>query len=445
MSNLINEEINRIREIMYGPINEDRATTLKKFFGGIDDALTKANLTDDAVKARLLDLQNTVPDEIFAKAKQYKREIKSEANALKAEIAKINNSKKYTDEVKKSKIQELEKQIKNKKKGIKEIDKRLNQYSGYLEGEAQAGLNVAKPPAPKAPTAKKPRAKKDATKKPDAEKPAAAKPDTPEQPKVTPEQTSTTLPTGEVIPHPPMNQPSKFSAWLKNRFVSTIAKYAVLFGAGAVGLGFLIKWLLSSPDKNKNCMGKLLEERRDKVFLRQPSTRRKSAYYLVIPDNPAISNEIKKIILEDRGGRFKALNAETKQEIGGWKFGDDCTLYLVYGTQDIPMFTSTASTPTPSPAPSPGQGRYRRCSGTYKKGCVSPKIAQLQACLRITPDQKWWDKTEQAVVAKFRKNVLTDAEIDQFCRSQSTPQPAPQPVTPPQPQQPTEVPQTEEF
>ena len=61
--------------------------------------------------------------------------------------------------------------------------------------------------------------------------------------------------------------------------------------------------------------------------------------------------------------------------------------------------------------------RYRNCDNviTYTKGCKTEKIKQLQTCLGLVPDGKFWEKTQAALVAKGYKNGFTDADIPKIC------------------------------
>ena len=108
-------------------------------------------------------------------------------------------------------------------------------------------------------------------------------------------------------------------------------------------------------------------------------------------------------------------------------------LYYIYKLthQDEPPIVDEEGVVTP-PAPVPpvpGTNRYRNCSGTYKKGCkTSPTgaIGQVQACLGLTQDGRFWVKTQDALELKGFANGFTDADITKICGNQ-TPVPAPAP------------------
>lgn len=98
-------------------------------------------------------------------------------------------------------------------------------------------------------------------------------------------------------------------------------------------------------------------------------------------------------------------------------------------------------TPTPTPNPDPNTDRYRVCTGTYTKGCKTDPtgaIGQVQKCLGLVVDGKFWDKTQSALVAKGFVNGFKDSDITKICGG-NTPTP-PTPTTP----TPTPTPSTEE-
>jgi hypothetical protein len=84
------------------------------------------------------------------------------------------------------------------------------------------------------------------------------------------------------------------------------------------------------------------------------------------------------------------------------------------------------------PTPTKTQAFPACTAGSYKLGCYSDKVKQLQACLgNLVDDGKWGDKTQQrllAVYPEYKQNpVLTDADIDKICKKTTQ-------ITPPQPQ-----------
>lgn len=107
-------------------------------------------------------------------------------------------------------------------------------------------------------------------------------------------------------------------------------------------------------------------------------------------------------------------------------FDRNCVLYAIddITNNGIRLLKGGGATP---PTPDRGGGRrggnYKPCTGTYSLLCFSSKIKELQKCVGVKPDGYWGRNTEKAVVAKFDKNTLTDAEINQKCKTQ--------PVVPP--------------
>ncbi len=113
-------------------------------------------------------------------------------------------------------------------------------------------------------------------------------------------------------------------------------------------------------------------------------------------------------------------------------------LYYIYKLthQDEPPIVdgeggvTTAPVTTPRTNTGGGTNRYRNCSGTYKKGCkTSPTgaIGQVQACLGLTQDGKFWNKTQAALGAKGFSNGFTDADITKICGNQTVTPPTPAP------------------
>lgn len=108
-------------------------------------------------------------------------------------------------------------------------------------------------------------------------------------------------------------------------------------------------------------------------------------------------------------------------------------LYYIYKLthQDEPPIVDEEGVVTPpAPAP-PGTSRYTDCTGkgTYKKGCkTSPTgaIGQVQACLGLTQDGRFWVKTQAALELKGFTNGFTDADITKICGNR-IPAPAPTP------------------
>ena len=77
----------------------------------------------------------------------------------------------------------------------------------------------------------------------------------------------------------------------------------------------------------------------------------------------------------------------------------------------------------------PVQSRYRNCDkdAKYTKGCrTRPEgpIGQVQACLNLVQDGKFWEKTQSALVAKGYSNGFTKEDIKTICGNQTKPEEA---------------------
>jgi hypothetical protein len=94
------------------------------------------------------------------------------------------------------------------------------------------------------------------------------------------------------------------------------------------------------------------------------------------------------------------------------------TLEEQFDENDLLGGGGSTPSPTPTPRPRPGQNRYRNCTGTYTKGCKTDPtgpIGVVQGCLGIVVDGRFWDKTQNALVAKGYANGFTDADISKIC------------------------------
>jgi hypothetical protein len=67
----------------------------------------------------------------------------------------------------------------------------------------------------------------------------------------------------------------------------------------------------------------------------------------------------------------------------------------------------------------PKQPRYRNCGeGPFTKGCrTAPEgpIGQVQSCLNLVQDGKFWNKTQDALVSKGYSNGFTRNDIPKIC------------------------------
>jgi hypothetical protein len=74
----------------------------------------------------------------------------------------------------------------------------------------------------------------------------------------------------------------------------------------------------------------------------------------------------------------------------------------------------------------PVQPRYRDCGeGPFTKGCrTTPEgpIGQVQACLKLVQDGKFWNKTQAALVSKGYPNGFTKEDVKTICGNQTKPE-----------------------
>jgi hypothetical protein len=97
--------------------------------------------------------------------------------------------------------------------------------------------------------------------------------------------------------------------------------------------------------------------------------------------------------------------------------------------------TQTPPVPDPNkpdpnkPDPNKPTPRYRNCDNEpkYTKGCrTRPEgpIGQVQACLKLVQDGKFWEKTQAALAAKDYSNGFTKEDIKTICGNQTKPEEA---------------------
>jgi hypothetical protein len=97
--------------------------------------------------------------------------------------------------------------------------------------------------------------------------------------------------------------------------------------------------------------------------------------------------------------------------------------------------TQTPPVPDPNkpdpnkPDPNKPTPRYRNCDNEpkYTKGCrTRPEgpIGQVQACLKLVQDGKFWEKTQAALAAKNYSNGFTKEDIKTICGNQTKPEEA---------------------
>jgi hypothetical protein len=77
----------------------------------------------------------------------------------------------------------------------------------------------------------------------------------------------------------------------------------------------------------------------------------------------------------------------------------------------------------PEKVTDPTTARYRVCTGTYTKGCKTDPtgaIGQVQQCLDLVVDGKFWNKTQAALVAKGFADGFKDSDIAKICGGTQT-------------------------
>ena len=100
--------------------------------------------------------------------------------------------------------------------------------------------------------------------------------------------------------------------------------------------------------------------------------------------------------------------------------------------EDLPVTPPTPTPPNPVPPnPDPTTARYHVCTGTYTQGCKTDPtgaIGQVQQCLGLVVDGKFWNKTQAALVSKGFADGFKDSDITTICGG-TPPTPAPDPDT----------------
>jgi len=96
-------------------------------------------------------------------------------------------------------------------------------------------------------------------------------------------------------------------------------------------------------------------------------------------------------------------------------------------TQTPPVPDPNKPDPNKPDPNKPVQSRYRNCDNEpkYTKGCrTRPEgpIGQVQACLNLVQDGKFWEKTQAALAAKDYPNGFTIEDIKTICGNQTKPE-----------------------
>lgn len=388
-NNLLNEEINRVKELMKIPINEANPNQIKGLWNLVDNAKLAA---DDVVKQsadRLANILKKNPDDINSAlnaAKKIQKDAKKAAKSAKTNLDNLKATNRPKSEIDKATL-ELKNKIQDSK-DLKNLTKGIDKTK--LDG------NVAN--------------LKKASEKID---------DTISQSR----SASTSAGNLPVVPPPPTNNPQQIQKWWQNPKFTKSAKIAAAVAAGGALLTGLYFLLRKNGDTETSCL--LQNLFRHPGNIKEKSRTSKGTYYSVTPTNPEINRTYPKITIEAESKNKRVFY--NGKFIGNWTHDSGCILYMILGNKKIPIFLDKSNTPTPGPK----KRKFRPCTGTYNFGCQSRKIGELQSCLGITVDNKWGKNTEAAVFAKFAKRVLTDAEIDQKCKAQPAP-PTPAPKVEPE-------------
>jgi len=365
-NNLLNEEINRVKELMKIPINETKAETLKS----ITTLSTKALKATDAL-------------------------VKNSAKSLKAYLkANPNNVKGALERVKNLEL-EANSAVKSAQKKLNDLKKQTNPPASPTNIQAATDDLTAK------------KADLDIIKR----------------------EHNNILRTYGLQGTSVSTKLTSALNRLTSSNVYPFIKKAVLGGLAIYGTVTLVNKIrkligddicIENP-KNKSKFNKVVAQ----------SESGPLNYYLTNIENETLKSLYPKgIILQFDNANRKVFEINGKTKVATWYADRNCDIYIQRGGQKFKLFGAQEQQPVPTPDQGGGRrgGNYKPCTGTYSLLCFSPKIKELQKCVGTKPDGYWGENTERAVVAKFGKNTLTDAEINQKCKAQS--------VTPPQPQKP---------
>ena len=200
-----------------------------------------------------------------------------------------------------------------------------------------------------------------------------------------------------------------------------------------------------SPNEIKSLIDEVAAANKLKVSQYVPKTPR------VRVPNPT-SEEVK--IINDTTKKYPTIRNWPWGKLLKWGLGIGLSTTVLYGIyklthDDEPPLQPGTVPPTPlqpgTVPPTPGSttptiNRYKVCTGTYTQGCKTDPtgaIGQVQKCLGIVVDGKFWNKTQRALEARGFSGGFTDADITKICGNSGTPQPnptTPNPTTPnPQP------------
>jgi len=123
-------------------------------------------------------------------------------------------------------------------------------------------------------------------------------------------------------------------------------------------------------------------------------------------------------IYQDKKVKIKLSTGE--ELIGKWSYNTETqTIDADFNGKivNVPCAPG-AENPEPEKVKDQNSGRYHDCTGTYTKGCKTDPtgaIGQVQQCLGLVVDGKFWNKTQAALVAKGFDNGFKDSDIATIC------------------------------
>ncbi len=372
MKEILKEEIKRVHQLMYGPINEV-SSLFNRIGGSMDDVISNAGrgskgttkILDNIKNAKDFNQANTGLNQLINRANKKIKEIDDYYKPQISDIkTRLNSATSPADkEIIKKELKTLNAKIKKEKKGWEDTIAKAKENKNLLASSSQLGQRIAQ---------------------------------------------------------------------LSGRNLVKFVLYLVASGAAIAGIAKVWK-TIKAKNNALGCVGNWKEDSR--VIINTTGA------FMTIKDHDLTDDikqkypdGIKLIIAEKQADRkVYGVSGTSQTELGTWDSDSDCNITIKISGVDYKLFGSGQSQtqPTPTPRPRPGQGAYTNCTGTYNKGCKSPKIAQLQGCLGITPDGKWGPQTERAVRERTDRTQLIDQDIDQICgRTQPAPAPAPAPEQP---------------
>jgi len=231
----------------------------------------------------------------------------------------------------------------------------------------------------------------------------------PSVPKIKPIPNTTAKPIDPNIPIPPQPVPKwwKFE-WAKDKKWLKRALY-VAGGATSLGAVYLAwKTFFGEDDDLPPCIKPLVtnEVEFEKYLTNGYVTMGKYTIY------------------QDKKVKIKLSTGE--ELIGKWSYNKETqTIDANFNGKivNVPCAPG-AENPEPEKVKDQNSGiRYHDCTGTYTKGCKTDPtgaIGQVQQCLRLVVDGKFWNKTQAALVAKGFADGFKDSDIAKICGGTQT-------------------------